>query len=453
MVNILLQIFAFLFAIFLLVTIHEFGHFWVAKRAGIKVLRFSIGFGKTLWKRQGKDGTEYVIALLPLGGYVRLLDEREGPVSEAEKHLAFNRKPLLSRFLVLLAGPLTNLILGVIIFWIVFVIGIEQVKPVIGKIAPNSIAAQGGLQPGDELLGIDGHKISTWQQALIAVVYRMGEKGKMEVTVSPKNLNQPKTHILDLTNWKVSGLAPQPLESLGITPYQPAIPPVVSKVVKGQPGDLAGLQQGDRILKINEEPVSDWMDVMDYVQKHPAESTTLLIQRGNTQKNLNISIGEKTVSNFKKIGFIGVAVQAPEWPPGMKYQTHYSLLTAWKPAAQQTALFSVFNFIVFGKMVVGHISLQGLGGPITIFTSAKAAFKEGVIVYLSFLGVLSIMLACLNILPIPGLDGGHLLFLIIEAIRGKPLSLTTQLFAWRLGLLLLIAVMLQATINDLMRLL
>jgi regulator of sigma E protease len=449
---VLTQIFAFIFAIFLLVTIHEFAHFIVAKYFGVKTLRFSIGFGKAIWKWYGKDGTEYVIAMLPLGGYVKLLDEREDKVPPEQLHLAFNRKPLWVRSLVLLAGPLSNWLLAIFLFWLVFIIGVEQTKPVIGKVLSNSIAAEAGLTPGAELIKVNHHNTPNWQKALIAVVYHMGEKDLLTITARPEKSQSPQTYVLNLRNWQVSGLTPEPLESLGIIPFQPKVSPLISKVVSGSAAEKAGLKVDDRIVAINGKPIDDWMTFIEFLQKNPQQTVSLQILRNDKTQIIPITVGTKYVFPLRKIGFIGVQTQPPVWPKELQYEQKFSLLSAWIPAFQETVLYSAFNFVVLGKMVVGHISLQGLGGPITIFTTAQTAFKQGVVVYLSFLAIMSTMLACINILPIPGLDGGHLLYFLIEAIRGKPVSTQAQLLAWRLGMIFLILIMVQATVNDVLRL-
>lgn len=449
-----LKIFAFLFAIFLLVTLHEFGHFIVARRLGIKTLKFSIGFGKAIWRWFGKDGTEYVIAVLPLGGYVKLLDEREGPVPDAEKHLEFNRKPLWVRTLVVIAGPLINLLLAIVAFWLVFTIGIQQIKPIIGSVTPNSIAAQAGVEAGDNIIQIDQHKTDTWQKVVLALVYRMGEKGSMHIQVQPHEMGPIQTHTLDLTHWNIDNLNPDPMQSLGFKPYMPPVTPIVFKTVVHGPADQAGLLPGDKILKIADSPINDWVGFVGYLQTHPGTTANLLIVRDNQQKMLSLTIDKKWVwsHGFKQIGYIGVQSAPITMPDSMKLLAHYSPWGALVPAWQQTVAFTVFNFVVLKKMLLGQISLQGLGGPITIFTSAGAAFIQGIVVYINFLGILSLMLACINILPIPGLDGGHLLFFLIEAIRRRPISVAAQLLAWRIGLILLIMLMLQATMNDLLRL-
>lgn len=450
--NILLPIFSFIFAILLLVSLHEFGHFWVARKLGVKVLRFSIGFGRPIFLWHGKDGTEYAIAWLPLGGYVRLLDEREMEVPAAEKHLAFNNKPLLTRFLVLVAGPLMNWVLALLLFWLIFVIGFEQLKPVIGKITPASIAAQAGLQSNQQITQVDGSATPSWQKVLLAVVYRLGETNTMQINAVSENSTQAQNYLLNLKSWTVNGLNPDPLESLGIVPYQPFIPPVVAMVQKNSPAAKAGIQVGDQIVAFNDTTITDWQELMSYVQKHPGENIRLTLKRAGKQQIIAAQIGKKLATNFKSYGFLGIGPAPVDYPAEMKIKRHYSIFDAWKPAWQETNSFTFFNFVMLGKMAMGRISMQSLGGPVTVFTSAKDALKQGIVTYFSFLAIFSTMLAAINILPIPGLDGGHILFLGIEAIRRRPIAINTQILAWRIGMIFLIAIMLQATVNDLIRL-
>lgn len=449
-----LKIIAFLFAIFLLVTVHEFAHFWVARRLGVKTLKFSIGFGKSIFSWYGKDGTEYAIGFLPLGGYVKLLDEREGTVPANEVHLAFNRKPVWVRTAVVLAGPLMNWILAIILFALVFMLGVERAVPVIGAVKPDSIAAQAGLQAGDRLTQIDNHPINSWSRAVIAIIYRMGEHGAMTVTTENAEGQNQTTHQLNLADWKVDNLTPDPIKSLGITPYQPLITPLISKVMAKSPAAQAGIQGNDRIIAIADQSIKTWQDAVSYVQAHPGLTTTITVEREGALKKLELTIGEHSSASLrhKNEGFLGVESFPAVWPAGMLTQEHYSFMAAWWPAVQETWRYSIFNFVVLGKMALGKISIRGLGGPITVFSSAGAAFLQGLVIYLSFLALLSSMLASINILPIPGLDGGHLLFLGIEAIQRKPITIETQLFAWRIGLLILIFLTIQATVNDVLRL-
>lgn len=452
MLQALLPIIAFIVAILMLVTVHEYGHCWVAKRLGIKVLRFSIGFGKPICRWHGKDGTEYWLAMLPLGGYVKLLDEREGPVASEELHFAYNRKPVWARMLVVLAGPVTNFLLAILLFWLVFVVGFETVKPIVGNVALGSPAAAAGMKPGEQIVAIDHRATPSWQKVMLALTWRLGSQAEMTVvTKTDAPTAAEKTYVLDLKNWQVDGLNPDPIKGLGITPYHPPVPPVIARVLNHQPAAEAGIMPNDRVVAVAGVPVSDWYDVVTYIQAHPNTTVPVKIQRGEQTKTVMLTIGQKSGWRWHAVGFIGAEAKAVEWPAALKQHQQYNVITAWLPAVNETLTYSAFNFVIFGKMVLGQVSLKGLGGPISIFTSAGNAFKEGLVVYCSFLAVLSIMLACINILPIPGLDGGHLLYLVIEAIKKRPVSVEAQLMAWRIGLFFLLLLMLIATMNDLLR--
>lgn len=452
--NIFLQIFAFIFAIFLLVTVHEFGHFWVARKFGIKVIRFSIGFGKPIWKKIDKNGTEFVIAPIPLGGYVRLLDEREDKnIPPEDLPYAFTRKSLWARFLVIIAGPLTNLILGFLLFWTIFVIGTEDIKPIIGKVIPNSIAAQSGLKAGDQILAVNNQLSPSWQKALILLMHHLGKNEPIQLNVLPTNSSEPQQHTLQLVDWNLRGLTPKPLEALGIFPFAPNELPLIYKVLPNSQAEFAGMKNNDLILSINNQKVSTWEEFVNYVMANPLKVVNVEVLRDKKKVPLTLTVGQKRTLGLNKIGFIGVQAKPIEIPESMRVKINYPFYQAWMPAAKETFDMTAFNFLLFGKMLTGHISLQGLGGPITIFKSANQALSQGIAIYLNFLAILSIMLATINILPIPGLDGGHLLFILIEALRGKPLSLAAQTMVWRLGIVFLIALMLQATINDVLRLL
>ena len=445
------HIIAFVVAVLVLITVHELGHFWVAKCFKVKVLRFSIGFGKPIWRRMGKDGTEYVIGFLPLGGYIKMLDEAEGHVPEEEKHLAFNHKPVLQRFLIVLAGPLTNFLFGIIAFWLMFSIGITQIKPVIGTITPNSIAAEAGMQSNQQFVSIDGDHTKSWQNVLMAVARKLGESGIMHVQTKPLDSDHVNTYELNITNWKVSGLTPQPLQSLGISPYHPPVSPVIVVVKPDSPAAKAGLKAGDKIVEINDKPIKDWYTFVKYIQKHPNQLVRLQILRDNKPMTITPNVGRK-LSGLRWIGFLGVESKIGKWPEDMILPLNYNILTAWWPATQEVYELTTFNFVMLGKMLIGRISLQSIGGPITIFRIADKAFKQGLVIYIGFLALVSVMLGFVNLLPIPGLDGGHLFYYLIEIVRRKPLSVAVQALTIRLGIIFLIILIVQATINDVMRL-
>ncbi len=451
MIQFLINLLIFLVSVLLLVTVHEFGHFWVARRLGVKVVRFSVGFGRPLVRWCGREGTEYVIALLPLGGYVRLLDERDGgEVSEEDKPRAFNRQSVFKRMLIVLAGPGINVVFAILAFWLMWMIGVERVRPVIGEIVPKSIAEQSGIPRGAEIVSVDGQPTVNWSKINIVLISRVGDSGDLLISAR-KNLGAaPQTYTLRLNNWSLNGLQPDPVKSLGIIPYQPNIPPVIGVVSSGTPAADAGLHVGDRVLTIAGQKVTNWTDILNQIYSRPGQTVQITLERGQQQITLNVNIGRK-LSRFKWTGYIGVAPVAVTWPSGMKYQLKYSSGPALLQSLYEIETLAKFNFVVLAKMVKGQVSTQSLGGPISIYQTSSFAFQQGLVIYIGFLGLLSLMLALVNILPIPGLDGGHILFFVIEGIIRRPLSPILQILIIRLGFLFLILIMMQATLNDIFR--
>ncbi len=443
-------IFAIL-AVFVVILLHEAGHFLVAKTFGVRVLRFSIGFGKSLWSHTSRSGTEYVLALLPLGGYVRLLDDREIPVSRAESRRAYNRQNLIVRMLIVLAGPVANLIIAAIVFWIIFLMGVPYVKPVIGKIIPNSIAAEAGLQSGDTIKAVDNKKVTSWQDVMMSSVEKIGSPKPILMTIQTAT-GEVQTHSMMLQTWTLTGNQPDPLGSLGIVPYQPAFPAVIEKVLPDSPASRAGLESGDKIVGLNQQNITDWPAVSEFIHNHPNKEVSLNIQRKDTLKEVKVEVDSKTQKGAS-IGYLGILVKQPEWPSDMIGRIHYSIFSAWVPAMKETMELILFNAIVLFKMFGGKISLGTLGGPITIFHTAYTASQAGLQAYLSFIAFISATLAFINILPIPGLDGGHFLFQVIEGIIRKPIPERYQMILLRVGIILIILLIVQGTINDIMRML
>ncbi|MFT3742062.1 MAG: RIP metalloprotease RseP [Gammaproteobacteria bacterium] len=447
--HIILNIVVFFCSILALITVHEFGHFIVAKLLKVKVVRFSVGFGKALWKHQAKSGTEYQIAWLPLGGYVKLLDENEAPVPPQDQPRAFNRQALWKRASIVLAGPGINILFAILAFWMVAFIGKDEVKPIIGAILPNTPAAIAQLPPKSEIVALNDQPVHSWQKISMKLIERFGSTGNLPITVRDKKGTQ--RYLLPLQEWSPKDeLQPDPLASLGIEPYQLFIPPVIHRIVPDGPAAHSNLRLNDRILAINGKPVKSWMDFVQILRQYPKQTLSLTVQRGSKMGDVTVKTGRR-LGGYQWIGYLGVEPLKPEWPADMQYNIYYAPWPALKYAARETYDFSVFHFVVLGKMITGEISFRGIGGPISIYETTSLAFSQGLPIYLGFLGILSVMLACVNILPIPGLDGGHLLFYVFEAILGRPLSLRWQMLILRLGFIVLILIMVQATVNDVLR--
>lgn len=450
MMNFLISIIGIIVTILIVVGIHELGHFLMARLFGIKVLRFSIGFGKALYRWYDKKGTEYVIAAIPLGGYVKILDENEEPVPAKEAHLAFNRQALYKRTAIILAGSLSNLLFAFLIYWLLFVVGFTSVVPTIGNVKPHSIAAEAGLKPQQEIISVDNKPAATWTSIIIGIFSRAGDKTTMQIETKSAN-KKIKTHDLNLATWHMDDLKPEPLESLGFTPYEPPIATIIGRVAHHSPAEEADLEPGDKIIAVDNAPIKDWRAFINKVTENPDKTLSFTVKRQGKIFIAPVTIGHKRTLFFKKYGYLGV-VPNFEWPKHLLRKNQYGPVTALSHAWRDTVDFTHLNFIVLGKILTGKVSLRSLGGPVTIFQSAGTALNEGIAPFLSFLAFLSIAIGILNILPIPGLDGGHLLFQFCELILRRPLSQAMQVLLYRFGLIFLLLVLVQALVNDIMRL-
>ncbi len=449
MSTVLSSLFFFIIAIGVLITVHEFGHFWVARRLGVKVLRFSIGFGKPLWtwRRQGDD-TEYVLAALPLGGYVQMLDEREGPVPPEEHHLAFNRKPLGHRFAIVAAGPLANFLLAFLAYWLMFVIGISGVKPLVGEVEPGSLAERGGFRNGDLILTIDNRAVATWNAAFLALMEESLDGEAVEVEVLDET-GIRRVRQLDFSALPSGVDRSNIISNLGLQPYSPPIPPVIGNLEPGGAAEQAGFQPGDRILSVDDQPIDDWRAWVKVVRESPARNLKVVVQRGTEEVTL-ILTPAVVKTQEGEIGRIGAAVSYPEdLVTEMEAVERYGPLAAGAKAAVRTWDMSLLTVRMLWRMVVGDVSVENLGGPIRIAQYAGYSASVGFISFIGFLALISISLGVLNLLPIPILDGGHLLFYIIEFFKGSPVSDQAQALGQRVGIAILIAVMAIAFYNDL----
>jgi len=448
---VIFKIIAALSAISLLILIHEFCHFIVARRCGVKILRFSIGFGKSLYTWKDRLGTEYRIAPILFGGYVKMLDSQETQLKSNELSKAFDRKPLLQRAAIVLAGPLGNFLCCLITFWLVFVIGFITPKPVIANILQNSPAATAGLLPGDEIHSIDKQHVNTWGDALFGMMTYFGENKKITISVRRGQEIITKPDSLNISSWQNSYFQNDLFKEIGIITYHPISSAIVDVVAKNTPASRAKMQQGDLILAIGKDKIRNWDDALESIKKHPEEIVQFTLQREGKILHILVTMGWKYGPGWGKVGYIGVKVKPVSWPPDMVLKEKYGPILAIFQSWQESAKLTAFNYLMFKKLFTGKISLRALSGPIMIYQSAAAAFDQGGIAYLNFIAILSLILAFTNLLPIPTLDGGYLVFFAIEAIRKKPVSLQWQTLIYRLGLIALLVLMVQATINDLSR--
>lgn len=451
MLHILISFIGILLTIFFVIGTHESAHFFAARALGVKVLRFSIGFGKTLFKWTDKSGTEYVFALIPLGGYVRMLDEGEGEVPAKEKHLAYNRQPFYKKFLIVLAGPAINIFLALVLYWLIFVIGFMTIKPVIGAIAPNSIAAQSGLPSNQEIIAVDNNTTSNWAGILFRIIAHSGNQDRVAITTQPLTDGTPKTYSINLQHWHLDELNPDPLKSLGITPFEPKIPLVIGMILKDSHAATSALRVGDTIIAINKIKINDWTDVLKLITEHPDQTLMFSVNRNKQTLELPITIGSKRDILFQKTGKLGIGPKF-EWPKEYVKTVQYGPIEAISHAWKEMVDLTYFNLLIFGKLITGKVSLQSLGGPITIFETAGESFYTGFFSFISFLAFFSISIGVINLLPIPGLDGGHLFFQIIELIIRRPIPEKVLLLSYRLGFILIFLLLAQSLTNDLLRL-
>jgi regulator of sigma E protease len=444
------QVFYFFLVLGVLITFHEFGHFWVARRCGIRVLRFSIGFGPALVRWHDRSGTEFVVAALPLGGYVKMLDEREGDVAESDRDQAFNRKSVGQRFATVAAGPLANFILAVAAYWVVFVLGVQGIAPVVAEVKPGSVAAVAGLAAGEEILAVDGAATPTVQALSEMLVRRMGDSGAIRFRVVTRGATDEREVTAQLTNWDLDPVAPDPIGDIGIELYRPPIPAVVATVESGSPAAQAGIQAGDRILTADDIAIADWPQWVEYVRARPGQAIALVVERAGAYPKLSVTPKQVT-SGSETFGQVGMAVAGVEWPEEYRREQRYGPVAAF--ARSVTTVWDTAEMILgsVGKMIAGDISVRHLSGPITIAKVAGASAQYGLVPLLQFMALLSVSLGVLNLLPIPVLDGGHLAYYVLEAVRGRPLSERIQEAGYRIGLSLVIGLMLLALYNDVSR--
>jgi regulator of sigma E protease len=442
MSGILFSVAAFVVAIGVLVTVHEYGHFWVARKVGVKVLRFSVGFGKPLWRRQSEpDGTEFVVAAIPLGGYVKMLDEREGEVEAKDLHRAFNRKPLASRMAVVVAGPLFNFLFAIAAYWLMFVTGVPGLKPVLAEPVSDSVAAQAGLQLRDQILSVDGEATPTWNTAVISLLDAALSRRPVELEVAGLD-GTTRRVVMDLTG--AEGLLGRGdlLRKLGLAPWRPPVPAVIDKVVAGGAADTAGLVGGDVILRADGTDIGKWSDWVDYVRDRPDGVPVALTVRP-----------EPVEMDDTVVGRIGAYVHIPEeLGSELRTEVRYGPLRSAPEALGRTWHMAELTLRTLWKMLTGEASVENISGPISIAQYAGYSAQVGFASFLGFLAIVSISLGVLNLLPIPVLDGGHLLYYLIELVKGSPVSEQAEMLGQRIGIALLLLLMSLAVFNDFTRL-
>jgi regulator of sigma E protease len=450
--DLLHTLFYFAIAIGVLVSFHEFGHFWVARKAGVKVLRFSVGFGKVLWSYQkNPDATEYVLSAIPLGGYVKMVDEREGEVKKEDLPFAFNRQSLLARTMIVAAGPVFNLVLAVVLFWSVLVIGETGLKPILGAVGQGTLAATAGFAEGDQIISVNDKLTPTWSEAM-GVIIASALDGDQDIKVTVKNLDD-QTYVRLLKIAESDTQNPDVLyEHLGFKPWSPKLKPVIGKVLPDSAALAAGLHPGDLIVSADGTVINEWMQWVDTVKSHPGVAIKLIIERDGVQ--LPLTITPKSIQSEQKTeGKIGASVFVPK-ELIKSFSVEYSLspLKAIPVALETTSYYAVTTLKMMGRMLIGKASVKNLSGPISIAEYAGQSAEMGLSPFLKFMALVSVSLGVLNLLPVPVLDGGHLLFYALEAIKGSPVSDKIQVFFQQVGIALLVSLMALAMVLDVQRL-
>jgi len=448
----LVTVVAFLVALAVLIVVHEFGHYLAARLAGVKVLRFSVGFGKPLriW-RLGPDRTEWVVGLVPLGGYVKMLDEGEGPVPPREHHRAFNRQNVWKRIAIVSAGPLANFLLAIVLYWTLFLQGVPEAKPVIGVPDPGSVAATAGLRRGDTILKINGEAVASWQdlrwRMLQLAVDR--QQARLEVLDSEQRIDW---RTLEMARFAADGFEGDPLARMGLRLYRPDVDPVIGKIMPASVAERFGLQPGDRIDEIDGRRVRTWDELVASVRAHPGVSLGLRLTRGDRQIDI-VLVPEVVEQNGERIGRIGASPRIdPQAMRGLVTTVRYGPVDAFTLAVARTWDTAGFSLKMLGKMLVGEVSWKNLSGPVTIADYAGHSARLGPAAYVAFIALISISLGVLNLLPIPLLDGGHLMYYVVEILKGSPVSERVMELGQRLGLSLLLFLMAFAFYNDINRL-
>ena len=449
----LYSVLSFVLAIGVLVTVHEYGHYWVARRAGVKVLRFSVGFGRPLWVwRSGVDRTEYVIAAIPLGGYVKMLDEAEGDVAPEERHRAFNRQSLLKRCAVVMAGPAANFLFAAFAYALTFMIGVSGLKAIVGEVDAGSVAARAGLEAGQQIVAVGGRETRTWEAAVQAILGQSLNRGPARVSVRGDD-GMVHELTLDLSTVGVDDLSRgQFFRALGLEPGRPSIPARIGSVEPDGAAARGGLMAGDLVLQADAAPVADWSEWVRLVRERVQQPMQVLVERDGVRLTLAITPA-RAVSGDVVHGRIGAGVADPEAAMHDYYVTER--LLPWDAVARgvvRTADVSLLTLRMLWRMLLLEVSVENLSGPISIAQYAGVSAQIGLTRFLEFLAIVSVSLGILNLLPIPLLDGGHLLYYLAEAVRGRPLSEAAQFAGQRLGIALLVGLMGLAFYNDLSRL-
>jgi regulator of sigma E protease len=456
MVDFIWNLGSFIVALGILVTVHEYGHFWVARRCGVKVERFSIGFGKAIWRKVGQDGTEYVIAMIPLGGYVKMLDERVDEVPAELISQAFNQKTVWQRIAIVAAGPIANFIFAIFALYIMYLIGVPSVKPIIDSTVEGSPAALIQIEQEQQILSISGQKVRNWEDVNLALIGHIGDD-EIEIELAPlsrlEGLDANSRHYrLDTRNWQFDPEKESPITSLGLGMFRPKVMPDIALIAKDSPAERAGLKINDTVLAIDGERYQDWSWFVQLVQASADRPLVLNIRRAGEVLDVTVTPEAKQDAQGKVVGILGVSPTQAQWPENMRIELEYGIVDSFFAAGDKTWQLTIVSLKMIGKLFTGDVSVKNLSGPISIAQGAGASANYGLVYFLGFIALISVSLGIMNLLPLPVLDGGHLLYYFIEVITGRPVPEKAQEIGFRIGAALLLMLMSVALFNDFSRL-
>lgn len=442
---------SFVVALGILVTVHEYGHFWVARKNGVKVERFSVGFGQPIWRKTDKYGTEFVVALIPLGGYVKMLDGRVQDVSEEEKDQAFNNKTVYQRIAIIAAGPFANFVFAIFAFYLMFLIGTPSLKPIIGNVEANSIASIAKLKGKTEIVEIEGNVVKDWQDVNLTLVAEIGSES-IEFKTKQVGSDLVRTFILNTSQWKYSPDKELAITSLGIVPHRPQAINEITAVVENSAAEKSGIQVGDKLVAFNGEKLAgDWYTFSNTIRQFPGKKVIVTVKRDGQLLDLEATPESRKV-NGVDIGYLGVAPKVLPLEEKYKINIAYGPIESIGESVKRTWNLVVLSFDMIGKLITGDVSVKNLSGPISIAQGAGNSAGHGIVYFLSFLALISINLGIINLLPLPVLDGGHLLYYLVELVTGKPVPEKVQEMGFKFGALALLGLMSIAIFNDLSRL-
>ncbi|WP_196157227.1 RIP metalloprotease RseP [Reinekea sp. G2M2-21] len=444
------SIIGLLLALGILVTVHEFGHFWVARKCGVKVLRFSVGFGAPIWRRMDKHGTEFVVAWIPLGGYVKMLDEREGDVPDDQLSQAFTRKAPWQKIAIALAGPLANFLFAITAFSLMHMVGTTTLAPIVDQPEAGSVAAAEGIQRGDRILSVDGEAIQSFSDLGLALAARVGDSGVIGIEFDRNGLRQSVQ--LPVDSWLSSAQSPNPIGDLGLYPKLPPVMAAIGGLESEGAAAQSGMKVGDLVTRAGGQSVSAWEQWVDFVRAHPDMPLDIVVLRDQQTLNLTLTPAAKTLEDGSVIGYVGAAAQQPSWPEEQLTTIRYWPLQAIVKGVDDTRNMVVLSYQMLWKMVSGKVSLKQIGGPISMAQMAGVSVESGFESFVGFLALISISLGIVNLLPVPVLDGGHVVIHSVEWILRRPLSERMQLIGMQVGMAFIITLMCLAFFNDIGRL-